>query len=109
MRTSKLKGPLGLVLATGLVGGLVLGPVTAASAASGGVVNCGALKVNVQSNASGRINHKEGVTVLGSWNNGGSYVYRNSSSGKKSVPSWSAYLSGVGGNILWGNTHCALT
>lgn len=109
MKIKKLRGSTAVLLTAALASGIVLGTATAASAVGGGVVSCSPKKVSVQSNSSGRINHKEGVTVLGSWNNGSTFIYRNSKSGKTSVPSWEAFLSGSGGSILWASTHCEFT
>lgn len=94
-----------------LAGGLIMGSATAASAApsiGGGTVTCQFLtqQVSITSSASGRVNHKEGVTVLGSWNNGSTPVWRQSNTNKSSIPSWSAYLTGTGGNVYQASASC---
>jgi len=86
-------------------------PAQAASEFSGGVKDCSQYAngtVQVQSTSTGRINHSEGVTVLGSWNNGSVSTTRYSPTGKASVPSWRTYLSGVGGNVTYGNAICRI-
>lgn len=47
------------------------------------------------------------MTTLDSWNNGTVYKLRESNSGKKSIPSWSAFISGWDpGDIYAAGTLC---
>ncbi|WP_163632624.1 hypothetical protein [Microbacterium sp. B35-04] len=107
MRTTRV---VGIAAAAVLTAGLTLGIGSAAVAApsfSGGAKTCSVPLpyVNVQSKATGRVNHQSGVTVYGSWNNGSTYQWRWTNHGK-SVPDWKTFLTGVGGDIQTGTAYC---
>lgn len=107
-KSSKIATTAVLVLAFSMGASI---PAQAASEFNGGVKSCSHLagaQVQVQSTSTGRINHSEGVTGLGSWNNGSVSTTRYSPTGKASIPSWRTYLSGVGGNVTYGNAICRI-
>ena len=62
-------------------------------------------KIQVQSTSTGRINHALGSLVLGSWNNGSTYTDRWSPTNYSSG-TWTVYLTGIGGDISYGNAVC---
>ena len=91
--------------------GLAVAPALGASAAdhiSGGVVNCSGSvpKVQINSHAYGRINHAASGIVYNSWNNGSTYQYRFTYTGKPTANGWNAYITGVGGNVDYANAVC---
>ena len=94
-----------------LISGLFLvGSAAPASAQTtpieGGTYDCNWGWVGLTSKATGKINHKEGVTVWNSWNNGSTYTVRQTKTTKHIVPSYKIYLTGVGGDISYGYVGC---
>lgn len=61
----------------------------------------------VESIAKGRVNHRAGVTTLGSWNNGSAYVRRTSWVGSRNIPGWRTWITGTGGDISNGYAGCS--
>lgn len=76
------------------------GPLTGTKTCSGSVP-----KIQVQSTATGRINHALGTIVLGSWNNGSTYTHRYSPTNYPGG-TWKVFLTGTGGDISYGNAVC---
>lgn len=106
MRAKVASVMVGFLVISGLTFG-VASPASADPYIDGGVVTCSAITpVKIQSNASGRINHREGVTTLDSWNNGGAYVWRQSNTGKASIPNWRAWVTGSGGDVYSARAYC---
>lgn len=97
------------VLALGV--GIAVGPAMAASAAADpitGTKSCGSAPVpyvQVQSTATGRVNHEAGGVTWGSWNNGGTYTTRASLTNYTSAY-WRVFLTGSGGDISYGSAVC---
>ena len=95
---------------TGMVVALEFASATVASAAesiSGGAKTCSnGTFTTVASTAKGVINHKDGVTVRNSWNNGSTYQSR-SSIAAATIPNWSAYITGIGGDVSSASAYCA--
>lgn len=113
MHESTTRSAAAVLCAAVLARSLSLGTAGMAHASSsigGGQYTCTSQTyrwVEIRSEATGRVNHKEGVTVLNSWQNGSTYKWRNSVVGKSTVPSWQAYLTGIGGNIRQASVGCA--
>lgn len=96
----------GAVIAGAIVVGSVIPAAAQTTPFSGGVYDCNWGWVGLTSNAKGHVNHKEGVATYKSWNNGSTYKINESNSGKHIVPSWSIFLTGVGGDMTYGYAVC---
>ncbi len=91
---------VGIAVVPALPAAAVPGPLSGTKVCSSSVPN-----IQVQSTATGRINHALGNNVLGSWNNGSTYQTRWSLTSYMSG-TWKVYLTGVGGDISYGNAVC---
>ncbi len=96
-------------LAVGLAAAVV--PAVAASAASqidgyNKVCSGSVPYVQVQSTSTGGINHEANYIVLDHWNNGSTSQTRWSLTSYSTVYYWRAFLTGIGGDITYGNAVC---
>lgn len=107
----KIFGKRNVVIAAVVAVGLAVTPAISASATAdtGNVYKaCGSAPVpylQVQSTATGHVNHMLDGNVLGSWSNGSTSQSHFSPTNVK-AGNYRVYLTGVGGNITYATAVC---